>query len=129
MQRNKYLDDLGIPINKYGTNFTKGDFHKRKRWTKQRKLYGFDDRETWNLDYTFIEWLYSRLMMYKEVSIVDLNFNKYEFEGKEISQGEAIDYILNICKEVLKNDKYIKHNENLNKAIKLFADILHDMWW
>ena len=58
MQKCKYLDDLGIPINEYGTNFMSNDDPREKGWSKERKEYGFDNRETWNLDRIFIEWIY-----------------------------------------------------------------------
>ena len=37
MQRNKFLDDIGIPIETYGTNFTDKDDERNKHWKKQRK--------------------------------------------------------------------------------------------
>lgn len=40
----------------------KGDSPKRrKRFKKQKEEYGFDERETWNLNFTTITWLYSHL--------------------------------------------------------------------
>ena len=42
-QRNKYLDDLGLDIKNYGTNFVdelKDD--RKEKWKEQRKKYGFD---------------------------------------------------------------------------------------
>ena len=44
MIKNKYLDDLGIPQNQYGTNFCDERTDKRaKRWEEQKKIYGFDE--------------------------------------------------------------------------------------
>lgn len=77
MRRNKYLDDLGIKRKNYASNFAKKD--KIQRFFERRK-YGFDYRETINMDLMFAEWLYSRLMMLLEQTDDDLTFNSIEFE-------------------------------------------------
>lgn len=136
MIKNKYLDDLGIPQNQYGTNFCDERTDKRaKRWEEQKKIYGFDDRETWNLNTIFVEWLYSRLMMYKEEAskIVDLTFYKFTWKEKEVTQIEAIDILIEECKFYLLNcdetDKEKEAVERIQEAIKLWADIFPCMWW
>lgn len=37
---------------------------RRELFKKQREKYGFDERETWSLDYTTITWLYAHLERY-----------------------------------------------------------------
>lgn len=133
MQRNKYLDDLGIPIEKYGVNFIDGNDRRQKYWKKEKKKYGFDERECWNLDQTFIEWLYSHLMMYLEgaTGIIDLNYHKFEFNGKIYTQKEAIEFIL----ERLRNsliDVYDDNNEaylGVYDAVRMWAEIFRACWW
>lgn len=34
---------------------------RKKKFAKQRSLYGFDERQIWNLDYTLVAFLYPRL--------------------------------------------------------------------
>lgn len=133
MQRNKYLDDLGIPIEEYSRKFS---FNKRQfRWWKQRRDYGFDDRETWNLDYEFIEWLYSHCMMYKEKAgdVVNLEFHKVTWDDKEYTQIEIIDFIIESTREYLKESaKWNLSNETMKKvqcALHLWAEVLPAMWW
>ena len=96
MQRNKYLDDLNISIDKYGTNFTSDKDERNEIWNKQREIYGFDSRECWNLDQIFIQWLYSHLMMYLEyvTGIINLEYHKFVFADKEYTQKEAIEFII-----------------------------------
>lgn len=133
MQRNKYLDDLNIPINKYGTNFMPDTDERNEIWNKQKEEYGFDSRECWNLDQTFIEWLYSHLMMYLEdaTGIIDLNYHKFEFDGKIYTQKEAIEFIL----EKLRNsliDIYDDNNEaylGVYDAVRMWAEIFRACWW
>ena len=55
MQKCKYLDDLGLKIEEYGTNFISDDDSRKENWAIEREEYGFDGRETWNLDKIFIE--------------------------------------------------------------------------
>lgn len=146
MQRNKYLDDLGIEIDKYGVNFTSDKDERNEIWNKQREEYGFDSRECWNLDDIFIQWLYSHLMMYLEnvTGIINLEYHKFDFDGKEYTQKEAIEFIL--CR--LKNNltyrntveyrnadalKRIEIEENSDNgvydAIRMWAEIYGSCWW
>lgn len=136
MQHNKYIEDLGIPLKNIGTNFCDDTDERNKKWKEERKIYGFDERETWSLDHYFVEWLYSHLMMYMETggTVIDLNYHKFNFAGKEYTQKEAIDYILYACKEYLLCDDIYCGNTgelipNTQKAIRLFAEILPAMWW
>ena len=131
-QRNKYLDDLGLPITKYGTNFCDRSDERWKKWRRERKKYGFDERECWNLNTTFVEWLYSHFMKYAEDSdsnrVLDLNFHKLEYQGSLITQAEAIDIVCEACKEYLVKD--FLHRTFLSKDIMmLITDLMPAMWW
>ena len=42
IQKNKYLDELGIPVNEYGINFMDENDPRQEKWVKERKEYGFD---------------------------------------------------------------------------------------
>ena len=133
MQRNKYLDDLGIPITEYGTNFIGDNDERNKEWEKEREEYGFDNRETWCLDRILAEWMYSRFMMYKEVTIVNLDYHKYNIDGKEWTQRECIDKIIENTKFYLCNETYAPDStevyEKLSEAIKIMSKVIFDMWW
>jgi len=107
-QRNKYLEDIGLKPWEYGVNWTlDSDKERLKVWKKQRKEYGFDERETYEIYPRFAEWLYSRLMMYREAAAeigkVDLTYHTCEFEGKTYTQIEAIDKVLKWTRYFLKN--------------------------
>ena len=134
MQRNKYLEDLGIPLNKIGTNFCDDNDKRSKCWKKQRKKYGFDERETWCLDHIFIEWLYSHIKMFKKIGgkCIDLDFHKFIFEEKEYTQREAMNYILKVFKKYLLSEDP-EWNPSLmkevQKCVHLWAEILPAMWW
>lgn len=134
-QRNKYLDDLGLKPQEYGVNFTWTNDKRKKKWKKQQKKYGFDSRETWNLNYQFAQWLYCRLKMYfKEASkIIDLDYYKFEYQGKTYTQKEAIVKMIKWLKYYLKNvdtdGNEEKALEKCKKATELWAIVFPTMWW
>lgn len=127
--KRKYLDDLGVK-----NRWDQINDEREKRWKKQRKTYGFDDRETWNLDSAFYEWLYERLMMYKEIGgkIVNLDSGQFEYGGKIYSQAELIDEMLKRL-EFNFSDKYNDWEEDQYKYVheieKMWAVVLPAMWW
>ena len=143
MQRNKFLDKLGINPREYGINFdaydsktdkSKKRYKKRcKKYAKQRKLYGFDSRECYNLDRIFVEWLYSHLKMYYKDAhtIIDLKACKVQHQDKEYSLDEAIDYMLVRLECYLLNydTAELKSIDKVREAILMWADAFPYMWW
>ena len=73
----KYLQKLGINIKNTPWGWCEDKKHnqRKKEWKKQRKIYGFDSRETWSLNYTIAILVYERLSMYNEVNIIDKKNN------------------------------------------------------
>lgn len=144
----KYLNDIGIKSDNvciFNTEVIDRD--RQKRFKKQRKKYGFDERETWVMDYTMATWIYSHFKAYKKYAprIVDLTDDKFDIpkwdkekniisnEMIKVNQKEAIDI-------VIKNIKfYLKYNEDLNKAktaikkfeyaFRIIGIIAPAMWW
>ena len=136
LQRCKYLDDLGLKVKEYGTNFTDTNDSRIDKWDEQRKQYGFDERETWNLDRTFIEWVYTRFTMYKEICIVNTGYHKISYKDEEITQGEAIDKVLNLSKEILQKGNSVWNKdtdkmvfENSREICEILKELLPYMWW
>lgn len=133
IQKNKYLDELGIPVKEYGVNFMDEDDPRHEAWKKEREKYGFDERETWNMDRIFAEWLYSHLKMYVDVCNVDLSFHKFNLDGEEYTHGEAIDFILERCVDYLKTESWSDEEERavegMYDACRMWAEILPAMWW
>lgn len=129
-QKNKYLDDLGIPIIEYGTNFCNRSDKRWKKWRREREEYGFDERECWNLDTTFVEWLYSHFMKYAEDSrkVVNLEYLKFEYQGNLITQAEAINTVCEACKEYLTSD-FLDRTFLSKDIMMLITDLMPAMWW
>ena len=133
MKRNKYLDNLKIPIQNYGNNFVKEK--KIQRFLERRK-YGFDFRETIHMDIIFAEWLYSRLRMLMEQTHVDLEAKHIEFDGVRYTIGEAFEKIKTCTAEyLLFYEKYEMEGggtqeqeeavrESMDYATRLWAEVM-----
>lgn len=133
-QKNKYLDDLGLSITEYGTNFVDNTDKRWEKWQKEKEEYGFDSRECWDLDSIFVEWIYSHFMKYKDDCNVDLSFHKFSYrkdknsQYTEITQGEGIDIVCEACAEFLKTDDFDR--EFLDDEIMLLiGHLMPAMWW
>jgi len=142
----KYLDDIGED---YSWVWKPEGSERDETFEKEREIYGFDSRETWNLDCVFYMWLYERLKMFVEIGgqVVDLNYNKFDFKGKEYTQLELInmmieklEYYFNEDARDSKIDEYRKQGMSIveadNKAYEpikeigeIWALVLPAMWW
>ncbi len=135
--KNKYLEDIGLSKYNYGVYKPLKDDPRKKKWKKQRKKYGFDVRECWNLDQTFIEWLYSHLKMYYESckNVIDLNYGEHiiDYKNKSYTQEQAILFILESLKRYLiENSNSIASEEaceNVVLSLHLWAEMIFMMWW
>lgn len=103
------------------------------KWQKQREEWGFDERETWSLDYAFALWLYERLKVYNQINIIDTSFHKIKYKEETLSFQDCIDRMI----EGLKIRIIDEFNWNLDAdqiekvedAMQLFALCYHYLWW
>lgn len=138
MSGHKYFEDIGetpwghsldICVDEKGV--------RQKKWAEQRKIYGFDERETWSLNYCFYVWLYERLCMYLEKAspIIDLDYYKFTYKGETLTQREWILRLQEYLKDYLKEPDPIglEKNHALKKKLKdignIWNMILPCMWW
>ena len=124
----KYLDDLNIPTTEYGTNFCDNTDKQWDKWMSEREVYGFDSRETWNVDYLLVEWIYTHFKMFLERANVDLEFYKFKLDDGYVTQLEAINLIIAECERLILNRDDAKNRFN-KKIWNLIGDILPCMWW
>ena len=136
MIHNKYLEDIGLRVEQITSNVCGDNDDRKSRWDKQQELYGFDERETWALQTTFVEWLYSHLKMYLDIGgkVVDLDFYTFEYKSEQYTQRKCIEIILSACEKFLKaEDPFWDDDDSIVRdmmdAIKLFADMFPAMWW
>ena len=124
----KYLSDIGLKKEDlYFLGEAKNDSRYRL-FREQREMYGFDERETWNLDIVFFVWLYERLMMYNELNIINTDCHKIEYEGAEYTFQECIDTMLSEIKDILtgKRDDEFYYGKNV---VELFSKCFNLLWW
>ena len=116
--KRKYLDEIGFVER---PDMWGSDNKKRNAdWQKEREKYGFDSRETWSMDVTFVCWLYERLKMFVEICNIDFTDEKMA----EIKQ--KIDKMIQNCEEIFKiNDIYDeKQQKLLDEILDLFKETL-----
>lgn len=150
--KHKYLNDIGINSESLIVpNTTSYD----KDYIQERNTYGFDERETWNLNSTSAMWLYSHLKMYLEKTegkkdifsdkkyripvliYVSPNNTKAD-EIKIVSLGEAICYIISYLKIYLNaiynisdptKSEESKVDNILKQAFAIYSMIIPDVYW
>ena len=127
----KFLDDIGV-TNRPETMLPADK--RQAQWQQERDTYGFDERETWNLQYSFYLWLYERLKMYLLTAGVNIDLNHHRFVYNETSytQQQMIDMMLERL-EFYFSDKYQSNDQEqwpyIEEIAKLWATVLPAMWW
>lgn len=123
----KYLEDINYQDWRKDMKKDK----RNKKWKKERKKYGFDSRDTWNLDSTMAELLYERLCMFDEVNFIDTDFHTIEFEGSKYTQQEAMDLLKELLKGRLLSDDFSKIHDSEVRAWNLWVVLIEAgiMWW
>ena len=100
----------------------------------ERGYHKFDERDTFNMDYTLIVWLYECLRYFQDEAsqIVDFNFHKFEIDGEEFTQRQCIDRMVEDCKVLLLKDAYDDYDEMdaaKNDLFKVLSKVYWAMWW
>ena len=130
--KHKYLIDNKIP---HGLYKPRKDDDGIPKWKEQREVYGFDERETWNLKEFSLGWMYEHIKMYMDVCDVDLDYAKFKYKEKTLSQKEILD---RICKDIelyfdaqfsFDPDEWEKRVSYLNEIGTLWGLVLPAMWW
>ena len=125
----KYLYDI-LPKGKTPYDFEFDDEIRNQKWEKERLEYGFDERETWNLDFTFFCWLYERLKKYKEVSPADLSCKIVKVNDEEKTLEEWLDIMINNTESLILVDIYSEEKIDLAEfTIEIFKQTIFYLWW
>ncbi len=131
----KYLNALGKKDSDLPWNWNKGD-KRQEEWKKERKEYGFDERDTWNLNYSITILVYERLKYYREFAPVEMDkidfSHTYEVDGEKMAYGTIVDRILKGFESYLGTDD-IRFDEDVYKEYqecwKLLGIIMPSLWW
>lgn len=96
----------------------------------------FDPRDTYNMDYTLIAWLYERLRYFQDHAskVVNFDFHTFEIDYENLTQRECIDRMVEDCAVILKTDLW--GNEDFEKIdaakedlFKILSKVYWAMWW
>jgi len=126
----KYLSDIGIKEENLPWNSNPDD-SRQEEWIKEKEEYGFDERDTWSLDYTIALLIYPRLKMYNEINCIDTSSHKFEFENNKYTEQECIDKILEGLKlYLIKNfDLTKEEDKKIQDSMILLGIIWRSLWW
>ena len=109
---------------------------KEWKFWKQRRQYGFDQRETYALNDTFYCWLYERLRMYvdKASKIIDLEYHRFTWKGKEYTQLDLIRELLTHLEFYFKSTEdcillNLEEEKIVREIGEIWAILLPAMWW
>ena len=125
----KYLYDI-LPKGKTPYDFEFDDEIRNQKWESERQEFSFDERETWDLCFTFFCWLYEHLKRYKEISPVDLSCKIVKVNNEEKNLGEWIDIMINNSEALILLDMYSEENIKLAEfTIEIFKQTIFYLWW
>lgn len=104
---------------------------KIARYDKEQKRTPID----WNLDYELIEWLNKNLKVFYENAneIIDLKYHKFKYKGKEYTQEQLIEKLIDTT-DYLKKNYFIVDNpkkiiSKTNEMFTILKKIFYTLWW
>ena len=124
-----YEKEIGINPNNYFWNDMLDD-ERQEYWKKEQKKYGFDERQTWNLNQTIICFLYPRLKMYQKYNYgypCNLTSEKWENIIQEMIDGFEAHLKFKDEDWTLEKDQEV--HQKTQKSFDLLAKYWDDLWW
>lgn len=108
-KKTPYLDEIGVENysrNNCGGIGNFGELFRHWKYNRVYKKTGVDPRDCWDLDTTFFQWLYCNCKQLLKDTNCDLTWRAYEHNGKAYTEGEYIEYLINLCKQVMLFDEF-----------------------
>ena len=139
-KKRTYLDQIGVFRDERPDGWTSGlKLRRRFRWWRERRKYGFDERETWALDKTIFMFLYERLKRYDEVNTINTSFHKKEYNGIVMTFQEAINRMIELSEDLIIKVDSLEIDDGCEgvsrieqKAEELFGLLsvwIFHLWW
>lgn len=120
----KYLKEIGIneeywPETVYTSAKSKVRDFREKEYSSYYDRVGVNPAETWNLSTTTLMWLYERLVEYRKqtLGVIDLDFRSFEIDGKEYTQNELLNDLIDMAECILCLPENIKKNSKVWKRL------------
>lgn len=128
----EFLEKLGIGKDNIPQNWGRLFDKRRRKWYFQRKKYGFDERDTWDLNVSLPQMIYERIKLFDEITeeFIDKEFHKEQYRGQTITMQEGINLMLAALETNLKSEY---NSEEAYEAYREFLElymIFHPyLWW
>lgn len=140
-----YLEQIGVESDDPCVPNTEQVDEKRDGLFKeQRDTLGFDERETWSIDFTLAAWVYERFMWYLEKAPIDTTFyqveatyakmgddGSYHQVRRTVSQKKAIKLVCKYMRYYLlhQDDDCVRANARYEAALVTMSQLMPLMWW
>lgn len=102
----------------------------------EHDYHDFDDRDTFNMDYALIAWLYECLRYFQDMAskVIDLDYKErlFNVDGKELTHRQCIDRMVEDCKCILLDDTgydFETINAYKDDLFKVLSQCFWAMWW
>ena len=75
----------------------------------QRHTRGWSDDECWDMEHHLVKWINEHFKVYLKQAgdIVDLTYHRFEYGGREWTQLELMERVIDVTDILLDEDKYI----------------------
>ena len=108
-KKNSYLEEIGITS--YSRNHFGGPDNFKQvasiiKCNKTLRKTGVDPRDCWDLDTSFFQWLYCNCKQLLKDTNCDLSWRSYKHNDKSYTEGEYIEYLIDLCKQILLFDEF-----------------------
>jgi hypothetical protein len=131
--RHKYLEQIGLDTNQFAANWNPLD-DRQQDWHGFKEVYGFDERDTWGLDTTIKQFLYERLLAFKDIGC-EVDGLVYVVGKRQMTLAECLDEMIEGLKLDLTIDAFApeKKNKTVQKKIDnvfpILKACLSGLWW
>lgn len=91
--------------------------------------------ECYDVSYSFIEWLNTRLKVFREDAsrTIDLKFHRFEYNEQEYDLGTLLNLMIDISDGLLYEQHYYDYSKDVDEKVDMLLDIFkltfHYLWW
>jgi hypothetical protein len=120
-----YEKQVGVSPEKYSWNEMLND-PRQPYWQEEKEKYGFDERETWGLCYTFVTWIYPRLKYFREISNRSRPMDLTQSQWDEILDEMLSGFEIYLITDNSWNQEVLN---KMDKSLELFKKYFWGLWW
>jgi len=128
MSETKYdILELGIPNVCFSCANEVEDEERRKKYKEQRLERGFDDTETWDLDYVFAKFMLPRLKRLMKVSNEIVDWSEDIEDIKKLEKALEL-----IILEMESDDVCLltkEQNDEVKEGLEVLPKLFRKLWW